>query len=100
LERNFTIQLLFQNKTQAPTFLFPKRHSPEIAGAVIGVSLIRRPDARKDLSTPRDLLQPTSGIKLQKCPSPGSAQLKFKLTKATIGRAAHRAYKRLQFCFR
>jgi hypothetical protein len=62
LERNFTIQVLFQNKTQAPAFLFPKRHSPEIAGVVIGVSLIRRPDARKDLSTPRDLLQPTSGV--------------------------------------
>ena len=34
-------------------------------------------------------------VKLRKCPSPGGAQLKFKFTNTTTGRAANRAYKRL-----
>jgi hypothetical protein len=34
-------------------------------------------------------------VRLRKCPSPGCAQLKFKFSEMTVGRAANRVYKRL-----
>ena len=38
-------------------------------------------------------------VRLRGCPSPGCAQLKFKLHKTTTGRPTNRVYKRLEFRF-